>query len=290
MKISVKHYPSIRICDDFFEVIRFLKKHGAKGFNKNWHWARWEWLLGHLSLDQSTLPSIGIFTDNDEIVGIVTHDMRNPAYIILNPQYHFLKPEMVDYAASELSHNGISEIFVDEKDEELISIVKEKGYSLTENNECVLAIDCSQKLSFHLESNFCFTDYETDKNLKEYVKVIHKGFENKGEPAQLSESDLPERPHYNPKLALFIAAENGEYAAHCGTWYTPDTEVCYVEPVATIPEYRKQGLGKAVVCESINRCRSIGAKTALVISNQQFYYRVGLQKYSVHRRWEKKIK
>ncbi len=289
MNINIKHYPAIKMCDDFYAVIEFLKKYGAKGFNKNWHWARWEWLLGHLSLDPSTLPPIGLFTDYDEIAGLVTHDMRSPAYIILNPQYHFLKPEMVDYAASELSHNGISELFVDENDGELISIVKEKGYSPTADIECVLAMDCSQKLPYRLDEKFRFTDYKTDKNLAEYVRVIHRGFENEGEPAQLTESDIPERPHYNPGLALFIAAENGEYAAHCGTWYTPNTESCYVEPVVTIPEFRKQGLGRAAVCECVNRCGSMGAKTALVISNQPFYHRIGFQKYSAHRRWEKKI-
>ena len=118
--------------------------------------------------------------------------------------------------------------------------------------------------------------------------VIHKGFENEGEPITgLTEADIPERPHYKPKLAVFIVSPNGDYAAHCGTWYTPDTEVCYVEPVMTIPDLRKHGIGKAVVCESINRCIEMGAKKAIVISNQQFYYRIGFEKYSVSHLWEK---
>jgi len=288
MSIEMKHYPQKRICKEFHEVIEFLKMHGAKGYNKNWHWARWEWLLGHLSLDESTLPSIGLAYDNDKIVGLVTHDMRTPAYIILNPQYDYLKLKMTDYALEELSHDGVSSLFIDENDTELISVVKGKGYSLAENSEYVLELDCAEKLTYSLDNQFSFTDY-SDKNIMKCVEVIHKGFENEGEPAKLTEADLPERPHYNPKLTLFIVAPNGDYAAHCGTWYNPDTEICYVEPVVTIPDFRRYGLGKAVVYECINRCIEIGAKKAIVISDQQFYYKIGFEKYSVCHLWENKV-
>ena len=289
MSIKIKHYPQERICKEFYEIIKFLKIHGAKGYNKNWHWARWEWLLGHSSLDESTLPSIGLFMDNDEIIGLVTHDMRTPTYILLNPQYDYLKPKMVDYAFSELSRDGISKLFVDENDDELISIVKAKGYSVTSDREYVLELDCKKKLSYSLDNKFCFTDYYTDKNIDKYVAVIHKGFGNQGNPRTgLTRLDFPEKPHENPKLALFIVAPNGDYAAHCGTWYSEDTEICYIEPVVTIPEFRKRGLGKAVVYECINRCIEMGAKKAIVISNQQFYYSLGFKDYSTHHLWKRK--
>ena len=289
MGIEIRHYPQKRICKEFYDIIEFLKIHTAKGYNKNWHWARWEWLLGHTSLDESTLPSIGLFMDGGKIVGLVTHDMRTPAYIILNPQYAHLKPQMVDYAFTELSHTGVSGLYIDENDKELISVVKEKGYTLTTDDEDVSVLDCTEKLSYNLDNKFSFTDYYSAKNIDKYVEIVHKGFENEGEPAKLTEADLPERPHYNPKLAVFIVAPNGDYVAHCGTWYNPDTEICYVEPVMTIPEYRRHGLGKAVVYESINRCIEMGAKKALVISNQQFYYSLGFKDYSIHHLWEKRV-
>jgi GNAT superfamily N-acetyltransferase len=291
MSIEIKHYPQKKICNEFYAVINFLKIHGAKGYNKNWHWGRWEWLLGHSNLDESTLSSIGLFMDNDEIVVIVTHDMRIPTYILLNPNYNYLKPKMVDYAFSELSQNGVSKIYVDENDMELISVVKQKGYSITADNEYILELDCKKRLSYSMDKKYCFTDYYTDKNIDKYVAVIHKGFGNKGEPRiGLTESDFfHQKPHRNPKLVLFIVAPDGAYAAHCGTWYSEDTEICYVEPVVTIPEFRRQGLGKAVVYECINRCIEMGAKKALVISNQQFYYNLGFKAYSTHNLYEKKV-
>ena len=290
MNMRIVKYPKNRICSKFYAVEDFLKVHGAIGYNKNWHWARWEWLLGHSNLDELTLPLIGLFIDGEEIVGLVTHDMREQAYIVLNPQYAYLKSKMVDYAFTELSRNGMSSLFIDENDNELISIVKEKGYLITTNSEYVLKLDCSKQLSYKLDDGFGITDYHTDKNVDKYVAVIHRGFGNKEEPATgLSDSDFPEKPHYNPKLAVFIVAPNGDYAAHCGTWYVPGTEICYVEPVVTKPEFRGCGIGKSVVYESINRCIAMGAKKAIVISNQQFYYRIGFEKYSASHLWEKKV-
>ena len=289
MNCKIRHYPQNRINKEFYDIIEFLRAHGSIGLNKNWHWARWEWLISHPILDEATLPSIGMFMDGNKIVGLVTHDMSEPAYILLNPQYSSLKPQMVDYAFAELSRGGISRLFVDENDVELISVVKEKGYSLTTRAEHVLSLDCSEKLSYSLENQFTITDYFTDKNIDKYVVVMHKGFDNEGEPTMgLTEADFAEKPNENPNLAVFIVAPSGEYAAHCGTWYDPGTEICYVEPVVTIPEFRGCGLGKAVVYESINRCFEMGAKKAIVISNQQFYHRIGFEKYSVCHLWVKK--
>lgn len=288
--MDIKNYPRERICKEFYDVITFLKKYGAKGYNKNWHWARWEWLLSHSSLDEASLPAIRLYMEDGEIAGLVTHDMRNPAYIILNPQYAWLKPQMVDYAVKEHVHGGAVQLYADDNDTELISALKEKGFSPKADKECALVLVCDREMPYDLEEPFSVRDYQTEKNMDRYEAVIHKGFGNKGVPLTgLTEADFPEKPHDNPQLAVFIAAADGEYAAHCGTWYTPDTDSCYVEPVVTIPSYRGRGLGKAAVYESINRCRSMGAEKAIVISDQPFYHRIGFQEYSVCHMWEKKI-
>jgi len=227
MNMQVKHHPQERICSQFYEVINFLKNHGAKGHNKNWHWGRWEWLLSHSYLDEATLPSIGIFLDGDQIVGLCTHDMGKPAYILLNPQYNHLKPRMVDYAFDNLSQKCSSYLFVDEEDEELISIIQSKGYVLTEKSETTLVLDCQEKLTYNLDGKFSITDYHKSKDIDKYVAVIHKGFGNEGEPAKgLTEADFSEQPHQNPSLTVFIIAPSGEYVAHCGILYTADTDTC----------------------------------------------------------------
>jgi len=58
-------------------------------------------------------------------------------------------------------------------------------------------------------------------------------------------------------------------------WYAPGDSYAFVEPVATDPDYRLMGFGRAVVLETVKRCGRMGARIALVGSSQQFYYSIG---------------
>ena len=272
MDIKIKHYPTERFSPIFYKVIDFLKKHGAQGFNKNWHWARWEWLMGHPNLEMETLSKIGYIEINDVIEGLVTHDLRRgKAYILCNPAFSNYKNLMLDYAERYLCDDGKLTIYIDDSDEYLISYAKEKEYVKTDKGEYVLSLDCTNGiLSYQLERQFTVDDYTHNRDLNRYERVLWKGFNHEGNPPLITEADINKMPHDNSDLAVFIVAENNEYAAHCGTWYLLGTKCAYVEPVVTIPEYRKKGLGKAVVYESVNRCIAMGAEQALVISNQLF--------------------
>ena len=52
-------------------------------------------------------------------------------------------------------------------------------------------------------------------------------------------------------------------------------ERLYVEPVLTVHEHRRQGLAKAVIYEACARAKALGAKRAIVVSEQEFYFRIG---------------
>jgi predicted N-acetyltransferase YhbS len=73
--------------------------------------------------------------------------------------------------------------------------------------------------------------------------------------------------------------------SHCGLWYNLGDTYSYVEPVATDPEYRKMGLGKAVVYEALLRGMQLGAKEAYVVSSQQFYYNIGFKPFTTETWW-----
>jgi len=71
-------------------------------------------------------------------------------------------------------------------------------------------------------------------------------------------------------------------------WYDSDTNYALVEPVATDPQYRMMGLGKAAVLEAVLRCGKLGAKKAYVGSLQQFYYNIGFYPVSTETFWSNK--
>jgi predicted N-acetyltransferase YhbS len=78
-------------------------------------------------------------------------------------------------------------------------------------------------------------------------------------------------------LKIAVAAPNGDFVAFCGMFYQPDQHFAYVEPVATDPDYRLLGLGKAAVLEGIRRCALLGAREAFVGSDQLFYLAIGFE-------------
>jgi GNAT superfamily N-acetyltransferase len=292
LKINFRNYTSeYGFKDDFFKIFEFFKKYGAKEMYENWHWARWEWLIGHPNLEEKMLPIIGIWECNDVVVAVATHDMRlGKAYIMCNPEFKFLQPEMLKYAENKLSLNCVLKIAANNTDLELIELLEKERYRKCEDTEEILSLKCADKeLKYSLPEGYIISCFAQDRDSNKRQRVIWKGFENEGFPPLIDENQVKFRPHFNPSLTVFTVGPDGEYASHCGMWYDPNTEQAYVEPVVTIPEHRRLGLGKAAVYECVNRCSAMGAKVAQVISNQQFYYSIGFKKTSAYTFWEKKL-
>ena len=84
-----------------------------------------------------------------------------------------------------------------------------------------------------------------------------------------------------------MIADN-EYCAHCGLWYSTGDTTAYVEPVVTVPEHRNRGLAKAAVYEACARAKALGAKRAVVVSDLEFYLRIGFTLSSEVYNWTKK--
>ena len=77
------------------------------------------------------------------------------------------------------------------------------------------------------------------------------------------------------------------FVSFCGTWYEPVNKFAYVEPMATDPDYRRLGLGRAAVWGGIRRCAVLGATVAYVGSDLDFYKAIGFTKIFDSRCWIK---
>ena len=63
----------------------------------------------------------------------------------------------------------------------------------------------------------------------------------------------------------------------------------YVEPVATDPDYRRRGLGRAAVLEGIRRCGEEGASVAYVGTDKPFYLSFGFKTIYTQNCWLKRF-
>ena len=146
-------------------------------------------------------------------------------------------------------------------------------------------------MSISLPDGYSFISLADDWNWLQYNRVMWRGFNHEGR-ANHDDKTISERrqmlssPMIIPELVVAVVAPDGNYVSHCGMWYQPGDFYCLVEPVATDPEYRKMGFGKAVVLEAIRRCGTLGAKQAVVNSSQQFYYNIGFYPIYTGTWWE----
>ena len=129
-----------------------------------------------------------------------------------------------------------------------------------------------------------FNDYD------ELCWLFWQGFDH-GSDREQCRKENPEkgnnRAHYNPYLSITVKRD-GRYVGHVSLWYCDKTDYAYVEPVCVIPEYRGEGVAKAMIYEALNRVRSLGAKKAYVISDMEFYERLGFKKEKHYTFYQKK--
>ena len=238
----------------------------------------------HPNFDRSLMGSIGLWKEDGQIVGAAVYDQYfGEAFCGALPSHKGLLPEIVDYALSHLQdENGLG-IAANDGDTKFIDLLSQKGFHKAEQDETLLRISLAQDLPYRLPADLSIREIHLPDDRLAYKTVIWKGFDHEGDAEELQKmleqtDDLP--VHLNPQLCLAVADNDGQFLAHCGCWYDERTEYAYVEPVCVIPEWRKMGLGRAVVSEALNRCRALGAKEAYVISDQAFYHKLGFAPFA----------
>lgn len=262
----------------------------------NWNWARFEWMAEHPEFDKSRRNSIGLWLDGERIVGSAIYDMYfGEAFCAALPGYEELYEEILDYAFREMrDENGLAVAICDscEKDNRA---AMQKGFMPTGQTETVMRIELGDFQIPILPEGFFLTEFDPAKDdYREIQWLFWQGFDH-GEDIEEFEADyertmsldLHDRPHFDLYLSVAAVAPNGEKAAYCCLWYQKGTDYAYVEPVCTVPRYRGQGLGAAVVTEALRRAKERGAQRAYVISDMAFYEKIGFAKDQIFRFYRK---
>lgn len=289
MNYRIERYKNCkRFNEQYQDIYSFLLNAEKIEYNEHFHWARFEWMQIHTFLDEDKLTNIVMFRDeNNEIVGMITYDTcyDDRVYLLHTTSDKTLLNEMVDIVIENESSEAI--IKVNSKDEVLVEVLQERQFERTKRDNTVLELDLSESLEYEVSDEYSISPQEFTMDDWQYQLVIHKGFENEGTPDKWDDEVLTRGVNINPQLRTF-AIMNNEYCAHCGLWYT-EGDSAYVEPVVTIPDHRKKGLAKAVIYEACNRAKNLGAKRATVISDQNFYYKIGFKCSSEIYCWIKNI-
>jgi len=299
MSIQFRHYQSpadYQLVDDF--LIEHYQENNSDG---NWIEPVWEYMHGHPFLDSPALGKIGLWEDREEVTAIVNYEsILGEAFFQFHPTYRHLAPEMLAYAEENLS--GISkkddrrflQAFVNDDDEAFLALVRERGYALDDQRtRPFYRFDIPDPFpSITLPPGFCLKSLVDECDWRKVNRVLWRGFNHAGEPptgdgVEEERRKMFDTPRGRRDLKIVVAAPNGDFVAFCGMFYEENHHYAYVEPVATDPDYRCMGLGKAVVLEGIRRCGLLGANLAYVGSDQDFYKALGFKKVFDSQCWVK---
>jgi ribosomal protein S18 acetylase RimI-like enzyme len=296
MSIQFRNYTNqAGITEDYHKVRDFFIRLGYAEFT----YTRWDWMATHGYLDNSAVGKIGIWEEDEQIVGVATFDCQlGKSFCLTSPKYAVLKKEMLLYAKDNLSKDEKFGVIIADTDLKFQDIAANLGFKASDEKEsdAIFYLD-KTSTEYDLPDGFHITSMKETFDLYQYLRVLWKGFNHElngegefqfSEEKERVSKEAMIRPNVDLNLKVAAVAPDGNFAAYCGMWYDPEAGYAVIEPVATDPKYRKMGLGKAVVLEGIRRASELGAKTALVGSSQQFYYSIGLRPYSTATIWREK--
>jgi GNAT superfamily N-acetyltransferase len=278
---------------DYDKIDAFLIHHYRPGnTDGNWIEPMWEYMHFHPLLDVSSLGKIGVWEDAGGIVAVAHYEGHlGEAFFQFHPAYRRLREGMLDYVERHLLGGSPGDggkylrAYVGDDDEDFLALLKTRGYERDEGGTRSMHIfEIAHPFpGISLPDGFRLKSLADDPDWGKVNRVLWRGFDHGAEPPTgqdeiVSRRKMFDTPKARRNLKIVVESPGGDFVAFCGMFYEPAHRYAYVEPVATDPDYRRMGLGKAAVLEGIRRCAALGATVAYVGNDLPIYRAIGFKK------------
>ncbi|WP_340008564.1 N-acetyltransferase [Paenibacillus sp. FSL K6-0276] len=127
---------------------------------------------------------------------------------------------------------------------------------------------------------------ETSADYDGVYQVNVKAFDDREDEARLVES-IRNSEGFIPELSI-VAEKDNEIVGHIllSKAVVQDGEntndVIVLAPIAVMPNVQKQGIGKALILEGLDRCRTLGYDLVFLIGHPEYYPKFGFQPARQH--------
>jgi len=291
IKVTSRRY---KILTDFNKVYGFLQDtYDPVTLNGNLLPQYFEYAHMHSYFNFGMTHRFGLWEDKGKIVGIACYEMQpgKCCHLHTDKKYVFLLPELLEWAERELSikesGNRSLEIWITDKEPNKKELLVSNGYSLSHTDK-LKTFDYKKPFNGRtLSEGFSIID----GTKVDYVKLHHcwwKGFDHGDEP----DGDFEGRifglnaQHADMSLMTIAVAPDGEYACALGMWYDEKNKYAYLEPLATIPKYRRMGLATVCLTESMKKTKALGAEYCFG-GSREFYDVIGFETVCNWELWRK---
>lgn len=305
-------FRSFQCEDDFWRMRDFLRQvfllNGR--LETSWHVARLDYARFHgcLNCARMGLEDLSFLWEapGQMIAILISEGGFGAAHFLIHPHWRTLELEeemlwVAEARLAEVQPDGSRklEIWSPEKDRLRHDLLGRHGYMKGEGAEYQWRRDLDAPVpAAPLPDGYTIRSLGDGLELLERCYASGLGFHqgdiqiavnNRRDPTWYR--NIQSAPLYRRDLDLVVIAPDGAIAAFCTIWFDDVTRSAYFEPVATVPDYQRRGLGRALLTEGMRRLKRMGATRAFVGGHSPaangLYQAVTGPEHEVYERWMK---
>ena len=290
MSIQSRRY---KLITDFTRVYNFLEEtYDPVTLNSYLLPQYFEYAHVHSYFNHKMTHRFGLWEDSGSIIGIACYEMdMDGTHLHVQKEYEALLPELLDWAEKELSVFKDSKhelnTWITDKETTKRELLQTNGYILVRSDPVKIFNYSNPFVEKTLPDGFTLID---GTNV-DYLKLKHcfwKGFDHGDTPDDDIDGSIHicNAPHADMSLMTISVAPNGEYACALGMWFDERNKYAYLEPLATVPKYRRMGLAAIALTEAMKKTKALGA-TYCFGGAREFYTAIGFETICNRELWKK---
>lgn len=217
--------------------------------------------------DQATLIAFAIFTRIEGSFDLFVHpDLHG------TPLHEAVMDEYVIWAEARARAAGLKQLmpwWALEYDTVLTRMLQARGFvtpPLVDPPAPLFERTLDGLPAIQLPDGFTVQGVNSPADGRLRAQVTHSAFsaDDDWEGYAAAYAQFIDSPVYDGARDLFVRSPDGRGASACTIWFDPVNAVGLFEPVATHPDFRGRGLGKAVMAEALRRMKAAGMRSAIV--------------------------
>jgi ribosomal protein S18 acetylase RimI-like enzyme len=248
---------------DLHSILDFLGdlalKHPKYG---NWFPDRFE--NGYNSSEQP----IAMWGDNANLVALANPEHRNEYYIQIDPKlsnYANWEEKIIAWIIAQSDTVCQKEKPAEKHPTKIHStplnharntILKEKGFHLNPIQHYIrFFIPQQNNIQPHIPSSFTIRAVQPSKDFKKLATSVRTVFGHGDWFTAEVLRQISQMSFYRPDLDLIALNQAGDIAAFCTFRIDHRTKIAQLEPIGTLPQFRRLGLAQALICEGIQKLK-----------------------------------